>query len=346
MKKTNILLVLAVLTIFIIGVIPAALAKQEGKPLKIMESDENTSEGYTIGQSLVKAEGVVVAKEERSGLVGKFKEARQKYEQFKEKRSQAAEKMKEQKKELLGIHEKSKACKDEETTECQQAHTELKKGVKQHLLKTEEVISASLEKIASRIESAETLTAEEKAQLTAELTAKTAELTVLQAKINAMTENASAAEYKAAIKELKEKWTEIKKIEQKSISYLISSKMENLVEKVTTDYAIKMQAKVDELKTAGADTTSLETLLADYNTKAGELKTAQVAANAKLLSGDTTGYKAEQKVVKEKFQAVQQVLKAFFAQVRELKLVKAAAEETPTSEAATEGIVAEAVANE
>ncbi len=265
----------------------------------------------------------------------RIKDAREKYQALKDKREEAIENFKEHKKEFDQVRRKAKECVNGENEECAKVKKNLKKGVRQHLIKTSDVIAKSLEKTINRVESAVVLSAEEKEQLLAELEADKAELAELQEKVAALAEEASAEELKEAIKDLKKKWQELKKVQQKAIAYLISSKTENVVEKVSTNFPEKMQAKIDRLAEAGVDVSELEEILEKYNGQVETLKQSHEEAKEKLVSGDLTGYKEAQRQVKENLQETKVTLREFmkkFAQLKQGTALENVAEEQGNEE--------------
>ncbi len=341
-------LALGVLLVFVLSIVPVAFAEtgERDSNVSIQEdvedqeevAEQNTSEKVVDGNLERDSEKVrdrsesnkEKVKEKIKKAEERIKEARDKYQEVKERRQKAVDDLKEQNNELKELNEKSKKCKDESEV-CKDSKKSLKKGVQKHLVKTNEVIAKSLEKIANRIEASK-LSDEEKQTLLAELESKKTEIVALQEKASALNENSTKQDYQDAIKELKQKWQEVKKVEQKAISLLISSKMQNLVEKVSSEYSNRLQAKVDELKAKNIDTSALSTLVEKYNQEADVLKQLQTDAKSKLLSGDLAGYKELQPKIKEALNQLKKDLREFMAKYRELKESGAVSSETESEE--------------
>ena len=174
-------LALGVLLVFVLSIVPVAFAEtgERDSNVSIQEdvedqeevAEQNTSEKVVDGNLERDSEKVrdrsesnkEKVKEKIKKAEERIKEARDKYQEVKERRQKAVDDLKEQNNELKELNEKSKKCKDESEV-CKDSKKSLKKGVQKHLVKTNEVIAKSLEKIANRIEASK-LSDEEKQTL-------------------------------------------------------------------------------------------------------------------------------------------------------------------------------------
>ncbi|MBT4651212.1 hypothetical protein HOC13_01695 [Candidatus Woesearchaeota archaeon] len=234
MKYTNKLMAILMLTIFLISLAPLALAEDSEdqlptKPLpktkELKKVVENTKE--------------------------KLIKTREQYQQLKERHEQAKEKFAEQKERIIQFGEKIKDCK-EDTEQCKGLKSELKVGVKTHLLRTADVILKSLEKLEDRIENSENLSEEEKQEALSKLAEDKAELEAKIAEVEALSEDASAEELREAIKELKDLWQNLKQSQQFYITQLTNHKMENLVGK-HRDILVAMDNRIATIEEQGVE---------------------------------------------------------------------------------------------
>lgn len=197
-------------------------------------------------------------------------EARESYEQARDKYREAQDQYHEQKDRIMSIREKIKACAGN-TEECIRHKSELKVGVKQHLLKTATLIERSLEKLMTRVEEQTTLTEQEKEEAILQINELEAQIAAQQDQIEALPENATAADYRKTIKDLKETWQNVRKEQKRIISVLISAKLDNLVEK-HVEYGNAMQLRIEELNEKGVDTSALVKLQAEFHLKVSQLQ--------------------------------------------------------------------------
>jgi hypothetical protein len=297
-------MVMLVLAIFVIGMLPMAIAEEE----------DNQLEGERNG---IKWKQGPIDDRPKLGKVldERIKLAKERYGQAKEHRILAKERYQEAHQRFVQIKDKVKACANDKE-ECPRLKSELKVGVKARLERTAELIEKSLDKIINRIEAS---TLEDKEALIAEIEAKKAEFVAELEEIKTISEDATNEELKEAIKSLKEKWQEAKKIQQKAIASLINSKLNNLVERISTTFSEKLQNRIDDLSENGLDTTELETLKAEYDSLAEELTDLQQQAHDKIVEGDLEAHKDLQQQVKEQIREVKEKLREFMKEFRELK---------------------------
>lgn len=255
-------------------------------------------------------------KHEKPAKPQRVQQMREDLQEQEQKQKEIREDVQEKKEKLAMLSKQVRACKKEE---CASKKTELKKGVKEHLAKLQELIAHSIENIRDRIESSQALTVEEKEELLTQLEEQQKALEGMATKNTALSENATSSEYKAAIKDLKDEWHKVKKVQQKAIAALISSKMEHLVEKVSVDYVKKLQGKRDELKTAGKDVSNLDNILAQYKQKAESISQLQKQAKELILKGDFAGYKEAQQKIRTSIGEIKKMLRSFLEEYRQLK---------------------------
>src|SRR3989344_3127807 len=165
-----------VLIIFILSVVPIALA-EEGSSNESNDNDEETENEVEVKSDRTdrlekvleradKFEETIEKASDKSAIARErlrenLEKAKERYEEAKEKYQEARERYNEHKRNFLEAKVKAK-CTDD-TEECSNLKKVLKTGVKQHLLRTAEVIFSSIEKLKDRVEASEELSEEEKA---------------------------------------------------------------------------------------------------------------------------------------------------------------------------------------
>ncbi len=163
----------------------------------------------------------------------KFKNNEEKYEFIKEEQEKFKETYREHKQELIKIKEEAKLCTEDDTEDaekCRSKKSELKRGVKMHLLKTGDVIEKSLEKLLNRLESSKTLAEQEKEEAIAKVKGMEEKLQAELGKIESLSENMTKEEMQTAIQNLKQLWQEVRNEQRKLVNSLLAGKQEKLVE--------------------------------------------------------------------------------------------------------------------
>ncbi len=375
---------LLVLGVLVLSIVPAALADSGSRsetrtkvrvetPLADAEVDgevrtevDSDGETRTRVRNEIKIEGERVKEfreeiREKNGEITELrqelkeelrifhKEKREEYQRFKEKHREAREDYEEHRKELQERKRMAKECA-EESDECHQKKDELKRGVKQHLVKTIEVIDRSLEKLTNRVEDSEALSAAEQEQALSAIAALEVQLTAQKQQLEALliAEGTTNAQLRTAIQDLKHLWQDVRKEQRWIVAQLIRSKLDHAVEK-HMEYETTLQAKIEELKSAGKDTTALQAIYDRFVGEVAELNRLQAEAELQwsAAAGDPEklrAWKQAQEAVREQVKETKHVLREFMSAYRQLKaMVSAEAEvmvETPiatvTSEAQAE----------
>lgn len=375
---------LLVLGVLVLSIVPAALADSGSRsetrtkvkvemPLADAEVDgevrtevDSDGETRTRIRGEIKTEGDRVKEfreeiREKNGEIKELRrelkeerrvfheEKREEYQRFKEKHREAREDFEEHRKELQERKRMAKECA-EESDECHQKKDELKRGVKQHLVKTIEVIDRSLEKLANRVEDSEALSAAEQEQALSAIAALEVQLTAQKQQIEALltAEGTTNAQLRTAIQDLKHLWQDVRKEQRWIVAQLIRSKLDQAVEK-HVEYETTLQAKIEELKSAGKDTTALQAIYDRFVAEVAELNRLQAEAELKwsAAAGDPEklrAWKQAQEAVREQVKETKRVLREFMSAYRQLKATVSVEEEiavetpvaTVTSEAQAE----------
>lgn len=375
---------LLVLGILVLSIVPAALAESGSRsetrtkvkietPLAEAEVDEEVrtevdsdGETRTRVRSEIKTEGDRVKEfreeiREKNGEIKELrrelkeelrvfhKEKREEYQRFKEKHREAREDFEEHRKELQERKRMAKECA-EESGECHQKKDELKRGVKQHLVKTIEVIDRSLEKLTNRVEDSEALSAAEQEQALSAIAALEVQLTAQKQQVEALltAEGTTNAQLRTAIQDLKHLWQEVRKEQRWIVAQLIRSKLDHAVEK-HVEYETTLQAKIEELKSAGKDTTALQAIYDRFVGEVAELNRLQAEAELQwsAAAGDPEklrAWKQAQEAVREQVKETKQVLREFMSAYRQLKATVSVEEEIAVETPVTSEAQAEATA--
>lgn len=348
------------LVVVVLSLLPLASAKMEGAEGK--EKVTTMTEGKTAAVQDIKEE-IKQLKEQEKEIKTEAKEKIKEIRKSKEElRTQAKERIKEVKDKIEQVKEQYKTLKDdykskkeeyqqereslketkekagckEDTDECKGKKIEHQKGVRQHLLNTNAMITKSLEKLLNQVETSPVLTDAEKEEALTSLNQVKEKIIAEQQKLETMGENASNAELKAGIKELKELWIEVKKEEKKMIVLLINSRLGNSVEK-HQEYANAMQMRIENLEKENIDATELKNLLNKFNESTVDLKENYAEAkkawerstgsNDELILKETKG---AQDKVKDELKKTKALLRDFLSKYKELK-PKAGKETAPVT---------------
>lgn len=359
MKNLAKILALAVLAIFILS-IPAALAENGngvegvekaklGSEIKDIKVTENVAKEAKTG--LVK--DIKEAKAEAKSLVEKAKENildKKSYELLKERHETVKKAYDEQKEKVKTAREESKTCKDD-SEKCTSKKTELKTGVKNHLVKTIELIQNSFERLNSKVQDSKVMTEEEKVSALAMIKENQDKLNAEMEKLNALSENATNEELRTAIKEVKELWQEANRAERYLITQLVNNKLENLVEK-HNEYYNAMQMRIKSLADAGQNVDALNAVAEKFKAASDKLAADNKLAEEKWLEARTEKTREAleiahqaQRVVREDLKETKKLIREFLVQFKEqykeLKAENKAAKEAETETVSEEGTTAE-----
>src|SRR3989338_5735223 len=302
-QKLSAILVLA---LFVLSVLPAGLA-DEGKNVLDVELDAEAELELDAADAEVKTESKTevetedddsevkektevktkvrdgslksskLVKREVKELKRDLHQAREKLEEAKERYKEAKEDQRGHRQKVLDLDKAVKRCNSEKK-DCATLKVELRAGVKNHLLKSVQVVERSLEKLTKTIEKMEDLSDQEKENALALVADLEAELDAQKAKIDSFTSETSQEEIRAAIKDLKELNQKVHKMQRRLVGLLVNAKLHVLVEKHAEMHA-SMQARIDAAAETGVDVSGLKEILAEFDAKVAELeqnyKTAQ-----------------------------------------------------------------------
>lgn len=341
MKK---LVTVAVMMLFILSIVPAVFAEDNSVDVN---GDVNEGAEVNTGSADVDvAAGVgvvagVSAKEKKGMMKEKVKELKEKNKELKEQAKEFKEKIKEERKEdreelrtergkyheekknLLEMHAQARSC-DKKTDDCKAKKTEVKKGVKQHLVNTVDLIDNSLARLKERVTESKVISDADKQSALSQIDELEKKLTAQKDKVVALGDNVTNEELRNAVKELKGMWEEVRKLQQRIIADLVSSQLTHLAEK-HKEYGNSLEARIAELQAKGTDVTELQKLLVQFKDEQAQLDKDQAILKEKWTQvhegKDAQGvWHDAQKDVRDDMHKTQETLREFLAQYRELKL--------------------------
>ncbi|HLD79177.1 MAG TPA: hypothetical protein VJA18_01315 [Candidatus Nanoarchaeia archaeon] len=353
-----------VLSLFLLSVLPAGLAEEGSNNVVDVELDAEAEVDSDAADAEVKTESktevetededseveeetevktgendgefeekVEVKTKIKNGLIKReikrevkvLQNARERLEGAKERFHEAKEKQREHREKVLELHKRARRC-NAENEDCAALKLELRVGVKNHLLKSVQVVERSLEKLTKTVEKMEDLSEEEKQNALDFIADLEAELTAQKAKIDSFTNETSQEEIRAAIKDLKELNQKVHKLQRRLVGLLVNAKLHILVEK-HADLHTSMQARIDALAEVGADVSELEAILAEFDAKVAELEQDYEAAKQKWMEAkDAEDFdrfnrelRAAQHEVRKDLQETKKILRDFLHTYKEVQ---------------------------
>ncbi len=289
---------IAMLAIFVLSIVPIAFAERD------------TSGRDREARMEKKDAALERAEQLRSAL-------REKKERYLEARQAYLDK-----KERLSELRRYARCTNE-SEDCQMKKLDLKKGVKDHLLKTADLIDKSLEKLQERVTESKVLSEEEKQEALARLTDLEKQLDQKRAEIAALPDTMTNEELRIHIRELKDLWHKVRKEQRWVITQLINNKQDNLVG-IYVRFGDRAEAQIQKLEQQGADVVHLEELLIKYRGSVEALKVAHGEAKAAWLNAKSSPEALEkarelQEAFREKAKETKASLRNLLQELKEVR---------------------------
>ena len=317
-----------VLALFILSVVPMALAEEATDT-----SDEEDRRDEELREESMEEKGPkgkngkgVKAIERVRERLAKSKvtaeKARERLQEAKENYEEARERFEEHKGKLVEMKKAARGC-EEGSDDCKKGKLNLKVGVKNHLLKTADLILRSLERLSERVEDSKLLTDEQKENALLEIDSLEERLTAEKERVEALAEEATAEELRNAVKNLKETWKEVRKEQKKIIAGLTHSKMGAAVEK-HTGLVNSMAARIASLEKAGADVSELQEILERFREHVTQINADYESAKEKWQSADNElealgEWREAQKTVRVSMKESKTLLREFVNKYTELR---------------------------
>ncbi|PIN74044.1 hypothetical protein COV20_02955 [Candidatus Woesearchaeota archaeon CG10_big_fil_rev_8_21_14_0_10_45_16] len=317
MKMMQKLFAVMILALFIVSIMPAALA-EEGS------DDEIRSETRVrVGDVEVREETRIKDGEIREKVREKVKDVREDIQETREKIREVREEHREDKDRLLQLRSRVKDC-GTDREECRKSKIDLRLGVRLHLVRSIEVMEKSLENLQARIENSDLSDSEKEgalakiAELQEKLASQKAELEALAGQ-----EDVDPAVLREKIKELKDTWKEIQKEQRKLVARLVHSKLGDLDDK-HHGLLRSMDARIDSLEKQGVDVSELVAIMARFEAHVAEVDAQYAAAKEAWQAAEDKdealdAWKAAQLELRASMKESQSILREFVAKFTELK---------------------------
>ena len=279
---------LAVLVIFIVGMIPAALAEEAVDTAK----KENKKIGLHMSDDVKKVnqeKRLIAQNKELNGsqkrvAIQKLNEKRKKLrEQFLGIKANYAKAKKDYKGSKDKVIEWKKKVKDCKETNCS-AKKEYRKHARKNLMHLSDVILENLNKLQNRVEDSD-MDSIEKTELLAKVKAQIEEIKKAKTTLENKSE-ATDEEIKAAVQSIKKSWSKTKPLMKRGAGNLVNAKLGNLVVKIE-QLEKQFTAARDRLKAKGQDTTKLDAALKSFKAKLAEAKKNWNLAKTKFKEAKT-----------------------------------------------------------
>lgn len=300
------------LVIFALSIVPTAFAERG----EAGESQESQNREKRIEIVKEKADERMEQAQEkvRENLKKNLKEAKTRYEEAKEA-------LKEKKERLSELKQKARCT--EESEDCRSKKLDLKRGVREHLIKTIELIDRSLAKLKEQVDNSKVLTEEEKQDALQRIAELEKQLTDKKAELEGLADSMSNEELRTQIKELKYLWHTVRKEQRWIVTQLINAKQDNMVN-IYVRYGERAEAQITKLEEQGAMVTQLEELFAKYRESVEELKVAQGEANAAWLEAKSSPEALEQarelqQAFRQKAKETKMVLRKLLQEIKEVQ---------------------------
>lgn len=353
-KKTISVLLLMVL---ITSMMPFALAKQTGRTEQRMDSETKAEMKTTFNsksninesefelrekveikerwrekkeqleeRTEQQQERIAAAKIKVAEAREKVAELDQNFAEAKHNYAAAKETYHRQKKTVLELRQKAQKC----IKNCEEKEHQLQRGIKTHLIRTNQLLEKSIEQVLNRLEHAP-ITAEEKEEAAKILLVLQQRLAEQQKKIEALPEAASNDELREAIADLKTMWKEVHRVQQRVITLLTQAKLSSLYEKYQ-EYLNGMDLRIASLENEEIDVSELRIIRNQFEKHIQQFN-LHLAVAEKIWIEAKTGRDVlnelhqRQRQMKESIKETKRLLHEFLKLFSELKEEKEKAEE-------------------
>jgi len=199
-----------------------------------------------------------------------FLKARERYEDAHQKFSEAKLKVRE--------------CKEEETEECMEIKEQIREHAKESLTAIADRILEHLDKLKAKVESNEDLSEEEAAEIIAKIEEQ--KTSIEEAK-NIIETSETKEEVIEAAKTLKNAWSRIKSRVKLNAARTVNARIGGIIVK-SKQLEVKLEKTLERMAENGKDTSRVETLITDFNTKIETAKTSYESALEKFEEAKET----------------------------------------------------------
>ncbi len=237
--------------------------------------------------------------------------------------SASKKKFDEQKKELQSIKKELKECSKSDSEECKKVNAQAKVHASAGLESAALAMISNLQKIKAKVNESEDLTENESAEIIAKLDAKITAIESVKIKIDALNENSTSEEIRALAKELKTTWKSAENEAKKHAGRIVSSKIGGIVVRLK-HLEIKLERTLEKAAEQGKNTSEVESLVAEFNSKLELSKEKHKASVDAYLEAKTQeDFKKASDLLKESQNALNeahQKLKEIFKELKDLRV--------------------------
>jgi len=236
------------------------VVRKDIRKTQLTTSAKSISQGLRKHKPMPLIKRRVIAKDRLKKMRGNYLKAKERYVEVKGHYLKAKRKF------LIG-KEKFKKCKGDDSVECK----EVRKEGKEFLLHAADVVLNTLERIKTKIESSEDLTEDEAAEMLSDIESSMSEVKVAKETIENMDENSTEEEIKEAAKTIREAWKKVRPILKRHVGWLAGSKIRHMLAKFDK-LDSRLRNVQEKLEAKGHDTTDLNNLLDDFESKLADAK--------------------------------------------------------------------------
>jgi hypothetical protein len=254
----------------------ARLNSEEIQKVSLLERARvNELEGLTreqIAAKLGELRVVRVNKEEllrkREIAKNKLEQARERYQQAKERFEEARAKYEERKQGFLEAKERTRACADEESEECEQRREEAQEKARDFIINRAQEAIEYLNKIKERVEANDDLTEEEAAKILQDIDNAIGAL-------EGAVDDAEAAETKEQLQEAAKTiariWNKAKNRAKLHVARLIHADVGEIITR-SRQLEAKLDKVLERMEEAGIDVEGIESKIDDFSEKVEEAR--------------------------------------------------------------------------
>jgi hypothetical protein len=174
-------------------------------------------------------------------------------------------------------------------SDCDQLEADVKEQAKAYMLTVVERIREQLNKAGAKVEETAELTDEEAAESETAIEAELADINVLEDEVEAITEDTTKEDISALALKIKNKWADETRDEVvRTAGFLQAAKMGG-VHVQLRQLSQKMESTMAKMAEQGIDTSAVESLVDDFNTKLGSVEATYLGAVAKYKEASAAG---------------------------------------------------------
>ncbi len=228
--------------------------------------------------------------------------------------------------------------KQEDIQRCTETKKEFNTDVRTFLLKTTEVVIESLNKLKYQIKMTEELSEEQVAAYLEQIEMRIIELKNVRVDIEDIKEDASREELKAATEAIRDAWTETNHLMKHAVNTLMVVKVKSIIQRMKL-LEEKFVRAHDRLKERGADVTTLDEALSQFDETQREIQKSYEEATEQLAETGEGPDKVARKInellkkIRADVKTAQQQLRTIVQEMKEqLHAVNDAEKENATAQ--------------